>query len=731
MRWTATAFLASCLIVACSAGAGSGPGEGGDGDGESKGSDDDGGISLGDGDDGSAPPIDGAIQSDSAGEIVVSGAPASVTFTLVDKSGNPLEGADWTTDDVRIGSVSSSGVFTANGFVGGTVKITAHLGGSVLTTELVVNVSITENPGSLDESAQTALVARGGSDPEFRWLYPYDGTVFPRGVSPPRMELGGASATSTYLEISAPHFTYRSFSGAATPVRLTLSEEVWRGLSLTVQPGESALVRVTKMDGSGVSGPTDSNWHFASASLKGIVYYSTYNYPTPGGTLPHDAAIMRVRPGNQAEVVQLGCTACHTVSADGAVLATGLEYVAGEANIGSESYNPEKSASYNLTEAGTLALRNETEEGRTYSFMALSPDGSIGLTNGLPPGKWEPHTTHGVHSEPGFPSSLVDTQTGTPIPAPTLAELVTYAQYPSFSPDGTRVAFSNGDALVSNSNNRFLSVMDVDLGQSPPVFSNLRNIVENTDNTAVAWASFLPDANGVVYHEGDSFDSSGFNSNAVASTHPRYAEIKLHDIESGTDNPLLALNGRNPNGDVYLPYGEAEEAELNYEPSVLPVAVGGYYWVLFTSRRALGNTIAPGGTVEAEFDPWGTAALPSARKKIWIAAINVNYKDSPDPSHPAFYLEGQTLESGNMRGYAALAPCRPNGETCESGSDCCGGFCRETSRAADGTPILECVPPPDTCSNVDELCETSDDCCDKSLLCVNNRCTEPTPVIVR
>ena len=41
-----------------------------------------------------------------------------------------------------------------------------------------------------------------------------------------------------------------------------------------------------------------------------------------------------------------------------------------------------------------------------------------------------------------------------------------------------------------------------------------------------------------------------------------------------------------------------EEAHLNYEPTILPIAIGGYYWVVFTSRRCYGNTLAPGGSVQ-------------------------------------------------------------------------------------------------------------------------------------
>jgi hypothetical protein len=171
---------------------------------------------------------------------------------------------------------------------------------------------------------------------------------------------------------------------------------------------------------------------------------------------------------------------------------------------------------------------------------------------------------------------------------------------------------------------------------------------------------------------------------------------------------------------------------MNYEPNVIPVAVGGYYWVIFTSRRAYGNDIAPAGAIAAD-DPFGIWGPQDGtpRKKLWVAAIDVNH-DAADPSHPAFYLGGQERTSGNMRAFTALEPCRADGATCESGSDCCNGFCRETSRGADGTPVLECVPPPEgECSQIDELCFTAANCCDPAATCVNNRCAIGTPTVVK
>jgi hypothetical protein len=695
--------------------------DGPDGDGDGDG---DGDSGDGDGDDDNPNPnCRGSIESEVGESLTVRGETTSVKFKLVNASGEEVEGADWSTDDTRIGSISADGTFTANGFAGGVVKVTACTGGSPRTVELTVDVAITENPGNLGDGEQGELAEGGSSDGEYRWLYPYSGTVFPRGVSAPSLQLDGQAAQATYLEITAPHYSYKQFAGASNPVRVALSSDVWRGLSLTVPPGDAATVAVTKKSAAGITGPAQASWKFAPADLKGIVYYSTYNYRSEDGE-ESNGAIMRIRAGQEAEPVKVGCTVCHTVSANGNVLATGIGYWAeGVVSGDPETFNPTDSAAFELDESGGVAQLFRTTEGRTFSFMALSPDGRVGMTSGVPPAKFPPFVSRGVYSGMGFESELIDTATGAAITAPSLGNLVKYAQTPAFSPDGKRVVYVDGDILALDSNNRVLSVLDVNLEASPPAFSNLRHIVEKTGDKAVAWPSFLPDGNGVIYHDGDSFDSSLFNPDANAPAGAQYAELRLVDIAKKRENPLHALNGRDEDGDFYLPYGSAEEGRMNYEASVLPVAVGGYYWVLFNSRRAYGNTIAPGGTVARGDDPWGTEAQPSPRKKIWIAAIDVNHGQSADPSHPAFYLPGQGLEAGNMRAYAALAPCKPKGESCESGSDCCDGYCREVDRTDEGEPVLECVDPPDTCSNVDEPCETAADCCDPTLSCINNRCT--------
>jgi len=702
-------------------------GSGADGSGASGGSLNLGGsgnVNVGGVGGGNLPPLAGMISSDSGSEITVSGEPVQVTLTVELDDGGVAEGVIWLVDDTRIGSIGDDGVFRADGYVGGVVVITALVGGKEATFELTVNVDITDNPGSISDADQASLIAGGDGDATFKNLYPYSGTVFPRGLSAPVLQYAGTAATQTYTLITAPYFKYQQFAGASNPTRITLPEPVWRGLTLTMINNDPVEVSVSKSSGGTVTGPITTNWIIAPGQLKGMFYYSTYKSPLAMETSDvEQGAILRLRPGGSAEVVQGGCTVCHTVSAQGNVLATGLKYLVQDGDP--ENLNPVDSSSYDLTPDGQMTTRMQTSNGRMFAFAGLSPDGSLALTNGIIPDGdmnygWPPYVMHGVRAPTGYPSQLVDTSTATAIDSPSLAANVTYAQAPVFSPDGKKVAFINGDLVPA----RVLSVMDFD-GVS--AFSNMQDAVM-TANQAIAWPSFLPDGQGIVYHQGDSYDTQKFNQDANAQSGPQYADLRLVSLADMTVSEMNQANGYDADGNFYLPAGEAVEGRMNYEPSVLPVAVGGYYWVLFTSRRTYGNTIAPGGTITTPMDPWGTASDPSPRKKIWIAAIDVDYASKIDATHPAFYLPGQEIESGNMRAYAALAPCKADGETCESGADCCNGFCRETSRTPEGIPIRQCIPPPeDTCSLIDELCDTAADCCDPSFLCIAGRCALPPP----
>ena len=124
-----------------------------------------------------------------------------------------------------------------------------------------------------------------------------------------------------------------------------------------------------------------------------------------------------------------------------------------------------------------------------------------------------------------------------------------------------------------------------------------------------------------------------------------------------------------------------------------PVAAGGYFWVFFSSRRSYGNR-------------WS-----SIRRSRTGGQEDLGGRDR-HRGRPAairaipLYLANQELESGNLRAFAALEPCRDEGAMCSSGMESCCGYCVDEPGASQG----QCGCEPDRCSHLDERW-TAADCC--------------------
>ena len=154
-------------------------------------------------------------------------------------------------------------------------------------------------------------------------------------------------------------------------------------------------------------------------------------------------------------------------------------------------------------------------------------------------------------------------------------------------------------------------------------------------------------------------------------------------------------------GTDYLPF-QGRDENLDFFPTVNPISAGGYFWVYFTSRRSYGNTEVM-GKVPGQND--------IASKSIWVSAIDINPTPDTDPSHPAFYLPGQELGSGNIRAFAVLAPCVGDGATCESGLDCCGGSCTSGKCGV-----------PNSCAQTNDRCSPTVKCCNSADQCLGGYC---------
>jgi WD40-like Beta Propeller Repeat len=672
----AFAILVAAVAAACSDGGGGSatPGSGGTGSFVDASSDVNPGGSAGTASDGSV--FDTGQNGDVVGLTIE---PSTDTLTVVDNQAATVQlqavaeyedghsatvdSAVWTTDLPHIAGVDAYGLLTAAGDVGGDVTVSAAYSG--LTAEATVRVNIKQlvNPAGVSQSDIDSLTTATTPDTATQFQYPYDGTVFPRGLQAPLLMWNGTAPGDLYLLTLKNDYVDISVVGQADPPsRFEILASVW--VTVTESGAGGPLTASLRRLSSGAATYVgEQTWRIASGSMRGSVYYWSVTW----------GRVVRIKPGASepedflgAAGVTDGCTTCHTVSADGSTLVMGQGESAGDS----------QASTFDLV-GNQLVLSGQ---GRAWANPAVSPDGKYLVRNhGELPG----------YPGPGTGDGVFDTHTGAKVATPTGLE-GQYLGMPAFSPDGSLLAYTT---LPSPGT---LGVYDYD--GSGPTLSNARSLVSPGGDPAtqyIAWPTLTPDANSVVYVRSDRLQQYG----------DRYpSNLYLASTDTGEEVRLANLNG-----DTYPFVAGDLDRNCSYEPTSAPIAAGGYFWVVFTSRRTYGNIVTYG-------------ADPDAIQQLWVAAIDMNPQPGQDPSHPAFWLPGQEPTTKNMRGFWALDPCKSLGTSCGAASECCSQICEST----DGGKA--CGEPSESqCSPSGGICETAEDCCGTGNQCINKHCAEPPP----
>ena len=693
--------------------------------------------------DGVSPDAQDVVIEPAAPTVTVETGKPIPTVTFVAKVSGAAVPAQWLVDRGEIGAIGQhDGLFTPTGTVGGEAKVTAVVGTTEVSTTVRVILMFSQNGattadggtgyggwggvggegpgGSVDPATAAVLDGIAQADPAMRWLYPYDGTVWPLGVLAPLLQWapGSAQAEAISIRLSSQYFDYKGTFGrpAALPagapfVHHPIPQDVWKAATQS-SAGGTLTVSIVVAAGGVAYGPMTETWKVASGPLKGTVYYQSYgtslakNYAGGiGGDGLFGGATLAIRGESVEPVLVAGktgghesCRVCHSVSANGTrmIVQHGDDYAA--------------SSSYALTNNYAETAYGPGDVNK-FGWVGISPDGALGLSNAAP-----------LHAGTQGASSLYNMETGAAITTTGFSDVVTRAGFPSFSPDGKRVAFNfyegPGDSNIGVGDGNKLVVMDFD--PATFTFSNARMVYEGVPEKCPGWPSFLPTNDGVVFSAQSRTNQGG---EFMMTRNGGRGELWWADVASGTAHPLDRANGKD-NGVSYLPVGannHDDDTTLQYEPTVNPVVSGGYAWVVFTSRRMYGNV--------ATIDPWWSdprdhdLTVNVTPKKLWVAAIDLNPQPGTDPSYPAFYLPAQELFAGNTRGFWVVDPCKDDGETCESGDQCCGGYCQPDGDAGG----LICSNHTLECSNEYEKCSVAADCCDflTGATCINGRCAGP------
>ncbi len=621
------------------------------------------------------------------------GLPASAQFTATATFEDGYQGPvdpTWKFDKLEIALVDGTGLVTANGKLGGKGTLTATFAGLDATAPVTVHLSFTENPAGITPADQ-ALFDAPNASPSGTLLYPYDKTVFARGLLAPEVMWNGGAAGDVYLVHLKQDFVDAKFYVTADPPSdFKMTDAFWTALTQS-NAGEDVSVDVQRLSGGQAFAPMHETWKIAQGSLRGSIYYWAVN----------TGQLMKIAPGASSPTVvfdsgpadQLGapapanyngamppwesggngkrCVACHTVSKDGSTIAAVFEKKGSTASPW---------GTIDLTQ-DPAQVKQITPYDSTTIYLGLSPDGKLGVANDL-----------------AMRMHLADTATGNGIPS-ALDGFADNTCDPAFSPNGKLLAFSGHvDGYYPVEFYRAdLDVMDFDAATM--TFSNRRTVVPG-GNLAVAFPSFSPDSDWLLYQYGD-YSRARYGAAGEVSGND---DLYMADV-AGITGPVALATASGAGL-------EAKNQHKAYQPTVNPISVGGYTWVVFVSPRDYGNKMVSGA------DP-----TTDNRKQLWVAAVDMNPVPGKDPSHPAFWLPGQDLSTVNMSGYWALEPCHQEGMGCDEGYECCTGFCQP-----DGMGSFQCVPPPGGCSKQGDACGTDGDCCNSpSYQCIGGFCAQAEP----
>jgi hypothetical protein len=731
--------------------------------------------------------------------ITVTAGQATPTVTFHATNNGMPAAVGWGVDRGNIGTIAAgpatSGVFTPSGTTGGLVDVVATLGSKSVQRQVLVKLTATQNganSGSAAEQGQiansTGQLSQGGgiggvggeglggpvSDPatlgalqsptgdagaqSLALLYPYDKTVWPRGMLAPllmwRWAANDADAVKIDLATTSGSFTWSgtfarpTVLGTSPFVRHPIPQDVWDMATETAggpmpagTPPDKLTVSVTIAKGGTGYGPISETWVVAPARLTGTVYYNSYGTQlvknwtaTDKAGHPVGAAILGVRSGDLAPKLVVGvnsplnssgvptddtgCRVCHVVSSRGKWLLTQSEQ--GTPGDG-QSYL------YDLTQPNPQASAVKMSTQGVFAWAAMMSDGSYALTNAIDPSSSNPAL---INSSAGSATSSFWQFGSSPVQG-TLTGLKSgvAAGYPSYSPDDKYVAYVD---VTGSTNNVKGPLVKAAYDATGHTFSNPATIYSPQSGQRVGYPVFLPDDSGILFET----EVRSSTTDTVMVTRDG-ARSELWWIDTGAAPKAVALATLNGKG--YLPLGPnnhgagtasdprdsysesgQDDTTLDYEPTVLPVAEGGYAWVVFTSRRMYGNMLqaVPYQSWPPDYDT--TNLTTATTKKLWVAAIDLNAPSGTDPSHPAFYLPAQEILAGNSRGFWVLDPCKADGQSCQSGDQCCNGYCEPDG---DGGALI-CSNTPPSCAGVSDKCKTAADCCDSTNTCVNGFCAQ-------
>lgn len=565
--------------------------------------------------------------------------PSSVSFT---PSLNPSAcyagalNASWSTsapDRVAV----TAGTATVVDAVAGNVQVSAYVGTFVATSTIAVAVQAKDD-SLAPAGAVAAFAGAPGVADNATILYPYYDTYFPQGLAAPLMQWSSPSAatavkvTLKFPATGTPIFQFSAIVPESALPSYAMPQAVWAAIERTAT-GADVAIELQRIVGGVLRQPVLHRVHFTPSRLRGKIFYTEYNVGAWTGTLRVIDPSQNIAAKNAFANAPGSCPVCHSVSSDGRTLVTsdwgGQPSVVN--SVGSDGLLTRLSSAPDYPSGGDT---------RAFAYSAISPDGAIVLQGSNWWGNTSPALPYKIFSlDPttGAPTDVSATSTNNwGLGAATM-------MVPSFSPDGKRLVFVDGDTGGGAAWRQGISTFD--FSSASKAFSNRKNIVKTASASRITrWPTFEPDSRSVVYQTnptGD--DSSSYGGMTPSGYNKNEGRMWSVDTNASPGTPV-SLDKLNQGTD-------ATDINRSYQATFLPVAIGGYRWSVFTSGRQYGNSLN----------------LPASNRttQLWLSAVDDTPSAATDRSHRPFLLPNQVLGDNasartlNERGYWVLDACKP------------------------------------------------------------------------
>jgi hypothetical protein len=576
-------------------------------------------------------------------------------------------GARFAVEPAAIGEITPvTGVFTANGRIGGAGKVVAEatVRGRTVRAEAPILVRLARR--SFPVGTATVGVAQRFDAPPVTdaaraatLVYPLAGAVMPENVYPPDVQwTTSAEGDVIRVTLEKPNARFVAYVAATAGYgnHWQPTPDEWR-VVVNTDPDAPLTIGVARWEASTsqVIAEPSVTIRLARLALAGSIYY----WDIAAGR------IVRIDDGtNTREAFMpnppLNCVGCHSVSNSGRFMAGRF---GGGDNVGSVL-----DLSKDLT-GNPPPLEFSLERNTRWWFSSWSPDDT------------RLAVTVDENSSDARRLRLIDPRTGDYVEPSTGA--MPAGTHPAWSPDDSAIAYVGDLDAWGGANTRgglyLLPVMGQDAFGAPrQLLAGDAITAAAPEGAAISYPTWTPDAAALVFAHGTSSRSENGRAALYAVKRDGTGLVRLTNASGGAT------------------------ASDTFQPRMSPFSGAGYHWVSYLSRRDYGN---------AEVGTRGTN-----RQQIWVSALKAAANPGEDPSEVGYWLPGQATASMNISAYWAPRACRGAGLSCGSGSECCSKDCRPDQSGA-----LVCSPESQTqCQPFGGACVTTDDCCAAD--CVGGRC---------